>query len=350
MNHEAAKKLVTMSPQAQANEWAQRTFRAFGLQTPEPTNLKAFAEDIISRNAVAHDVGEYFNGLLRQAGEDGALPRMVGAVGLCRSDDPNGAPTMLMERVPGISLKVAVEGIFMPKIDQNFVQLGLVTPEQFANLACQDTILHITDTILGGKDRNNENVLLSCEHGSCRVVGIDNDICLPVRETADDARPFDRLVTTKLTTLDPAQRDAILAIRREDLATIMGQNGRDVTKEPYKTEMDLMWGRVEGLQQTAKNITDGNGLLPKNDSSSWGSYLKMPACGQTKESVHLAGRPGGIGIGTNYLATHFTHAQPGDDGIYRSGLEKVYPYLQKAAPTLMKAVKKKSAEELAKNQ
>jgi hypothetical protein len=230
--------------------------QCFGVQVTAPQTSDAYAQDVISRNLVSYEIAEHFTKLGN--GANPTIPIVKSHAVRVPKADGGYEVQLFMERAEGIAREDNTEPI---------CAMGQKpTKTQVAEVLRQETHLQIIDFILGQKDRQSGNVYFDfgTDGASVKVTGVDNDLCLPEVETAEEMGIYDKRPKELPYFMDEEMAKAIEQMRLRDLVGIMRRNGRDPRQEPHKTEFALMAQRVAALKTHVAKIRSGDIITTEN--------------------------------------------------------------------------------------
>ncbi|MDR2677607.1 MAG: hypothetical protein LBB26_03530 [Puniceicoccales bacterium] len=264
--------------------------QCFGVQITAPETPEAYAVDVISRNLVCHGITKYFAWLGDP--QNPTIPIVKShAVRVPRADG-TWEFQLFMEKAAGVARESNVE----PIVSGGHTPTGA----QVAEVLRQEIFLQITDYILGQKDRQSGNVYFAfgTDGESAKVTGVDNDLCLPEIENVGGREYYDKRPREFPYFIDSEMARAIELLEVEVLGKIMRKNGRDPSREPYKTEFALMARRVFALKEHVRRIRNGEEIRTETKEDrrkcksstlsvrKYGEILPSRSAWNTKEVVY----------------------------------------------------------------
>jgi predicted transcriptional regulator len=247
---------------------------AFGIQVSPPTSVRDFSIDIASRNQVARGVAKYLGDLTGV--ENPTVPIVKShAVSNKASDE---SIELFMDVAPGKTAYETFYGLNRPSL----VPLGQ------GEFVRQDTWLQINDFIVGQKDRHAGNVMCDFTDTGCNLTGIDNDTCLDTQDSVPYQKMnYDR--TPPLAALPYIDREmyrAICSMSRAEIAQIMLNNGRDISRKPYGVEFQRMCTRITRLQSCVRLLARRGRVLETREDWQKAEVIKRFGRNDTYVKIH----------------------------------------------------------------
>jgi hypothetical protein len=146
---------------------------------------------------------------------------------------------------------------------------------QKGEFARQCADLHINDYVTSQVDRHHSNIFTEFFDDGCRVMGIDNDFCLVPRIPRASGICIGFGPEEYPPYISREMCRAIMALNRDHLCDAMRYAGRNPDVEPFLSEINNAWERVEGLKAMAQRREKKHRVLEQPED--WASEEVLAA-------------------------------------------------------------------------